>query len=179
MGTIKVEKVILEPNYDSVETDWDMSLMKLEHPVELNDRVTPACFPTADQEFPPGQMCITTGWGTETKSPSKMLKQEYAELWSNEECNEAYWDYGWVTARMICAGFHLTGSEDPQRCASLGYGDSGGPLVCRAAGTGLWTSVGVTSWGGFCEDDNYSPGAFARVQNMRKWVEDTMDANMD
>merc|ERR1712059_235698 len=120
MGTIKVEKVILEPNYDSVETDWDMSLMKLAHPVELNDRVTPACFPTADQEFPPGQVCITTGWGsTNADGPDvwgPKLKQEYAELWSNEECNEAYHDYGWVTARMICAGFHLTGAEDPERC---------------------------------------------------------------
>ena len=33
--------------------------------------------------------------------------------------------------RMVCAGFHLTGNEDPERCASLGFGDSGGPLVCR------------------------------------------------
>jgi len=32
---------------------------------------------------------------------------------------------------MVCAGFHLTGTEDPERCASLGFGDSGGPLVCR------------------------------------------------
>ena len=23
-------------------------------------------------------------------------------------------------------GFHLTGSEDPERCATLGFGDSGG-----------------------------------------------------
>ena len=30
--------------------------------------------------------------------------------------------------RMICAGFHLTGSDDPERCATLGFGDSGGPL---------------------------------------------------
>ena len=29
----------------------------------------------------------------------------------------------------IVAGFHLTGSEDEERCATLGFGDSGGPLV--------------------------------------------------
>ena len=37
---------------------------------------------------------------------------------------------------MVCAGFHISGSEDPERCASTGFGDSGGPLVCRAQDTG-------------------------------------------
>lgn len=81
---------------------------------------------------------------------------------------------------MICAGFHETGSQDPNHCAVLGYGDSGGPLVCRSQlNGGNWTVIGATSWEAFCHPSKYTPGVFARVQNpeMRDWVIRTMDNN--
>ena len=71
----------------------------------------------------------------------------------------------------LCLGFRLTGSEDAERCATLGFGDSGGPLVCP--GLGL---VGVTSWGQGCGRPD-QPGVYTEVAHFLPWLEDTMAAN--
>ena len=64
---------------------------------------------------------------------------------------------------MVCAGFHLTGSDDPERCATLGFGDSGGPL-------------GRNPYHYYHPDHNWHyfsyPNIECRIQNMRKqWLE--------
>jgi len=180
---VPVEKVIVHPEFDEVEIVNDFTLLKLAEKVQFNDWVAPACFPKAHDDlestFPPGQMCITTGWGTMDIAGSKhsnKLKQEYAQLWSNEECDGADAYDGWITDDMICAGFHLTGNEDEEKCGSLGYGDSGGPLVCRDA-EGRWTHLGATSWGTDCYPNYYTPGVFANTINLRHWIVQTLNDN--
>jgi len=174
-----VDAVFLNPKYNSKTEDWDTALIKLSREVELTDWVAPACFPKEDSSFPPGQVCITSGWGSINSEGTEWgptLKQEYAQLWKHSECEAAYGHQGWVTHRMLCAGFHVTGNQDPERCATLGYGDSGGPLVCRDD-RGHLNLVGVTSWGGFCQPESFTPGVFASIQSMRGWIEETLDAN--
>jgi len=182
--TLSVEKVIIHPQYTVFGIyEFDYTLVKLSSKVEFNDHVAPACFPSEDADlthtFPPGQICITTGWGSvnpDRTGNTTVLKQEYAELWSNQEC-KTFEAYGpWVDDHMICAGFHLTGSEDEEKCGSLGAGDSGGPLVCRDS-DGRWTHLGATSWSAFCVDDYYTPGVFANTIDMRDWLVQTMEEN--
>jgi len=182
--TRNVEKFIIHPKYDDNDIDFDLTLIKLSKPVDLNDHVAPACFPdeaaNLETTFPPEKVCIVSGWGSidpdgEVYGP--VLKQDYAQLFSNEECGKAIGHPGWITDRMICAGFRLTGSEDPERCATLGFGDSGGPLVCKHPDTERWTHIGAVSWGEFCLDDSLTPGVFASTINMRQWVVDTMEEN--
>jgi len=181
---LDVEKVIIHPNYDDDFTDYDFTLVKLANPVELNDHVAPACFPeknaNLETTFPPEQVCIVSGWGTinpEGTESGPVLKQDYAQLYSNHECGKVMGHPDWITDRMICAGFRLTGSEDPERCATLGFGDSGGPLVCKEPNTGRWTHLGAVSWGELCHSDSYTPGAFANTINLRQWLVDTLEAN--
>jgi len=177
--TFDVELAFLNPQYEDTETDFDTGLLKVKGQIEFNDWIAPACFPTPDQQFPAGQICITSGWGSinpEGTEWGPTLKQEYAQLWSEDECNDVNVYEGWVNNRMQCAGFHLTGSEDPERCNTLGFGDSGGPLVCRIE-DGKWTLVGATSWSSFCSADGYTPGVYARIQSMQDWIEATMDAH--
>ena len=95
----------------------------------------------------------------------------------------------------LCLGFRVTGSEDAERCATLGFGDSGGPLVCRHGSS--WHHLGAVSWGEFCAADRcgeaehfcrylyylyylhrYTPGVYASTINMRQWIIDTLDNNM-
>ena len=76
---------------------------------------------------------------------------------------------------MTNQGFRLTGSEDPERCLTLGYQDSGSPLVCRHQG--LWHHLGAVSWVEHCREDRYTPGVYASTINMRQWVVDTLDSN--
>ena len=83
----------------------------------------------------------------------------------------------WITERMVCAGYRLTGAQDPERCATLGFGDSGGPLVCREPQAGRWTHVGAVSWGEFCSQDRYTPGVYASTLNMRQWIIETLEAD--
>ena len=109
--TRMVEKVIINPNYDPNLIDYDFTLIKLASPVELNDHVAPVCFPseTDDLEttFPPDMTCIVSGWGSidpEGTVWGPTLKQDYAQLYSNTECQDLMGDPSWVTDRMICAG---------------------------------------------------------------------------
>ncbi|KAF7641300.1 hypothetical protein LDENG_00285910, partial [Lucifuga dentata] len=53
-------------------------------------------------------------------------------------------------------------------------GDSGGPLVCQKGGA--WTLVGIVSWGsGNCSPS--MPGVYARVTELRAWMDQTIAAN--
>ena len=213
---MKVDKVFVNPQYDDDLTDYDFTLVKMAQPVELNDHVAPACFPSASDDltttFPPEQVCIVTGWGSidpEGTVWGTSLKQDYAQLYSNEECGQAMHHPAWITDRMICAGpdslqvvfissltlrlgFRLTGADDPERCATLGFGDSGGPLVCRHPDTGRWTHLGAVSWGEFCHQHRYrctqsvwsvfslvryTPGVYANTINMRKWLLQILEDN--
>ena len=60
--------------------------------------------------FPPEQVCIVSGWGSidpdgEVYGP--VLKQDYAQLFSNQECGEAIGQPDWITDRMICGGMSI------------------------------------------------------------------------
>ena len=61
---------------------------------------------------------------------------------------------------------------------TLGFGDSGGPLVCRHPDNQRWYHIGAVSWGEFCLNERYTPGAYASVINMRQWLVDTLDENI-
>ncbi|ETE66198.1 Ovochymase-2, partial [Ophiophagus hannah] len=73
---------------------------------------------------------------------------------------------------MLCAGFPDGGRD---ACK----GDSGGPLACRKA-SGLWTLVGITSWGigcgkGWLTDKRIngsrgSPGIFSKVNELLDFI---------
>lgn len=53
-------------------------------------------------------------------------------------------------------------------------GDSGGPLVCQK--DNAWTLVGIVSWGsGTCTPS--MPGVYARVTQLRAWVDQIITAN--
>jgi len=42
----------------------DIMLVKLAHPVEFNDAVSPVCLPaTLFQKLPDGKRCYSSGWG--------------------------------------------------------------------------------------------------------------------
>ena len=68
---------------------------------------------------------------------------------------------------MICAGLDAGGVDACQ-------GDSGGPMVCEFGGK--WYLEGATSWGYGCAVANYY-GVYAKVRNMKTWVEDKMNSN--
>jgi len=64
---VPVSKVIINHKFDRPGRmlTSDIMLLKLAHPVEINDAVSPVCLPsTAFQSLPNGQRCYSSGWGT-------------------------------------------------------------------------------------------------------------------
>lgn len=41
----------------------DITLLKLATPAQFSETVSAVCLPNADDDFPPGTVCATTGWG--------------------------------------------------------------------------------------------------------------------
>lgn len=186
--TRTLEKIILHPNYNlSLSSfDYDLALVKLSSPVELNDHVAPVCLPSESQDdkFNSRSTCVVTGWGSTSTDrfnpePSNVLKEDNTRLFSLNKCRELYHELypeAEVTERMLCAGHRKTLLEDAKKCNNIGGGDSGGPLVCQHGAR--WYQLGATSWGtASCADDQYTPPGFANIINMREWIIETLDNN--
>ncbi|XP_049642413.1 chymotrypsinogen B-like [Suncus etruscus] len=164
--TLRIAQVFKHPNYNMLTDRNDIKLLKLARPVRFSETVSTVCLPSADDDFPAGTMCATTGWGktkyNASKTPSK-LQQAALPLLANEEC-KTFWDSK-ITDDMLCAGANGVSS-----C----MGDSGGPLVCQK--DGAWTLAGVVSWGsGYCSTS--TPAVYARVTEFLPWIQEVMASN--
>uniref|UniRef100_A0ABI7W2D1 Peptidase S1 domain-containing protein n=2 Tax=Felis catus TaxID=9685 RepID=A0ABI7W2D1_FELCA len=163
---LKIAKVFKNPKFNMLTVRNDITLLKLATPARFSETVSPVCLPAATDEFPPGLLCATTGWGktkhNANKTPDK-LQQAALPLLSNADCKK-FWGSK-ITDVMICAG-----ASGVSSC----MGDSGGPLVCQK--DGAWTLVGIVSWGsGTCSTS--VPAVYARVTKLIPWVQEILAAN--
>ncbi|XP_030154498.1 chymotrypsinogen B isoform X1 [Lynx canadensis] len=163
---LKIAKVFKNPKFNMLTVRNDITLLKLATPARFSETVSPVCLPAATDEFPPGLLCATTGWGktkhNANKTPDK-LQQAALPLLSNADCKK-FWGSK-ITDVMICAG-----ASGVSSC----MGDSGGPLVCQK--DGAWTLVGIVSWGsGTCSTS--VPAVYARVTELMPWVQEILAAN--
>ena len=93
---------------------------------------------------------------------------------TNDECNALYerssMGNGVITNDMMCASDF---KQQQDACS----GDSGGPLVARLveddSNNGLWSQMGVVSWGIGCALSGY-PGVYSRVGEEIDWIESTI-----
>uniref|UniRef100_A0A8D2ZTJ8 chymotrypsin n=1 Tax=Scophthalmus maximus TaxID=52904 RepID=A0A8D2ZTJ8_SCOMX len=163
---MKVAKVFKHPRYNGYTINNDILLIKLATPAQMNMRVSPVCVAETGDNFAGGMKCVTSGWGlTRHNAPDTpaLLQQAALPLLTNDNCRR-FWGNK-ISNLMICAG--ASG-------ASSCMGDSGGPLVCQKAGA--WTLVGIVSWGsGTCTPT--MPGVYARVTELRAWMDQTIAAN--
>ncbi|XP_030719190.2 chymotrypsinogen 2 isoform X1 [Globicephala melas] len=163
---LKIAKVFKNRRYNPFTNSNDITLLKLATPARFSKTVSAVCLPNANDDFPAGMLCATTGWGltkhTNANTPDR-LQQATLPLLSNTDCKK-YWGSK-ITKSMVCAG-----ASGVSSC----MGDSGGPLVCQK--DGAWTLVGIVSWGsGTCS--TASPGVYARVTELMPWVQHILAAN--
>ncbi|XP_010849046.1 PREDICTED: chymotrypsinogen B [Bison bison bison] len=163
---LKIGKVFKNPKFSILTVRNDITLLKLATPAQFSETVSAVCLPSADEDFPAGMLCATTGWGktkyNALKTPDK-LQQATLPIVSNTDCRK-YWGSR-VTDVMICAG-----ASGVSSC----MGDSGGPLVCKK--NGAWTLVGIVSWGSSTCSTS-TPAVYARVTALMPWVQETLAAN--
>uniref|UniRef100_A0AAR2II40 chymotrypsin n=1 Tax=Pygocentrus nattereri TaxID=42514 RepID=A0AAR2II40_PYGNA len=161
--TLKVSMVFTHPEWNSKTINNDIALIKLASPASIESSVSPVCLAETNDVFAPGLKCVTTGWGvTPLLTPDK-LQQVALPLLSNEDCKN-YWGSN-ISDVMICAG---------AAGASSCMGDSGGPLVCQKGN--VWTLVGIVSWGSSTCSTTV-PAVYARVTELRAWVDGILAAN--
>ncbi|XP_034796606.1 chymotrypsinogen B2 isoform X3 [Pan paniscus] len=163
---LKIAKVFKNPKFSILTVRNDITLLKLATPARFSQTVSAVCLPSADDDFPAGTLCATTGWGktkyNANKTPDK-LQQAALPLLSNAECKKSWGRR--ITDVMICAG-----ASGVSSCK----GDSGGPLVCQK--DGAWTLVGIVSWGSrTCSTT--TPAVYARVTKLIPWVQKILAAN--
>jgi secreted trypsin-like serine protease len=159
--------------YDPNIITNDVSVLKLDEPLEFNEYVQP--IPMADQGVEPegGVLCLNSGWGSTSHNnfPSMPNKLQYVELpiVDRDTCSEWYQGINGIDQGMVCAG-KAEGVVGP--CS----GDSGGPLVCpypasNSTQEGTFYLAGVVSWGMIpCGQQNY-PGVFSNVAHFREWLD--------
>ncbi|KAL0188933.1 hypothetical protein M9458_016032, partial [Cirrhinus mrigala] len=144
------------PNYNSFTINNDILLIKLATPAQLNSHVSPVCLAETTDNFPGGLKCVTSGWGLTRYNAADtppLLQQAALPLLTNDEC-KTYWGSN-ITNLMICAG-------------------ASGVSSCMKSG--VWTLVGIVSWGSsVCSTS--TPAVYARVTELRAWVDQTIAAN--
>ncbi|XP_070690985.1 transmembrane protease serine 9-like [Pempheris klunzingeri] len=156
---MSVDAIYWHESYDYQTLDYDIMLMKLAHPVTVNQYVKPIALPKACPT--PGDMCTVSGWGniyTDQVFNPFHLQCVQVPILSYKECDASY--PGLITDRMVCAGY-LEGGKDACQ------GDSGGPLVCNGE------LQGIVSWGQGCAQPNY-PGVYTKVCSLMPWINEIL-----
>ncbi|XP_071804156.1 uncharacterized protein [Asterias amurensis] len=151
-----VSEVYNHPFYDPATNENDISVIKLESPINFTDNIRPACLQTLENETLVYDKCYISGWGTLTENgmTPDILQEARIPLVPKAECTQSLQGIFTITDNMICAGYKAGGIDSCQ-------GDSGGPLVCEDA-EGRWNLVGATSFGYGCARPD-KPGVYARI----------------
>uniref|UniRef100_A0A672FTH6 chymotrypsin n=2 Tax=Salarias fasciatus TaxID=181472 RepID=A0A672FTH6_SALFA len=157
-------RVFTHPNWNANTINNDIALIKLSSPAVLGTTVSPVCLAQSSDSF--SGTCVTSGWGllrSTAASTPNTLQQAALPLLTNTDCKR-YWGSN-ISDVMICAG-----ASGVSSC----MGDSGGPLVCEK--NNAWTLVGIVSWGSSSCSTSI-PGVYARVTELRGWVDQILAAN--
>ncbi|KAM9584005.1 tryptase alpha/beta-1-like [Trichechus inunguis] len=165
---LPVSRVIVHPNFYSVQKGADIALLELEDPVNISGHVQLVTLPPASETFPLGTLCWVTSWGdvgNNVQLPPFPLKEVEVPIVENSLCDTEYHSgmYTGDNIRIVHDDMLCTGNEGHDSC----QGDSGGPLVCKVNGT--WMQAGVVSWGDGCAQPN-RPGIYTRVTHYSDWI---------
>ncbi|CAK8690511.1 unnamed protein product [Clavelina lepadiformis] len=168
-----VKRGILHDNYDrtALIPDWDIAILELQTPVRLSRYTNTACIPDGNRRFRPGDKCYVAGYGRlkENGSNTFLLYDAITPILAHEDCDKGWYD-GYVSPRMICAGYPNTGG------IGFCHGDSGGPLLCETD-EGRWYLAGVISWSMGCALRR-KPDVFSEVQYFIDWISLHTDLNL-
>ncbi|CAH0549054.1 unnamed protein product [Brassicogethes aeneus] len=159
-GTLKhVKEVVLHPSWTMARSDYDLAILRLDHPFKPSNKIRPIKLANAYARLNPGTKGNVTGYGSVNSKATSMSKRLHAvelPIVNQEECRN---DYGYVnpiTSRMFCAGYKNGGKDACQ-------GDSGGPFAVDGV------LYGIVSWGLNCAEPNH-PGVFTSIPELRTYI---------
>ncbi|CAG9562012.1 unnamed protein product [Danaus chrysippus] len=178
MGVVELGEKTFNPNTDYRITDilihsgysrrtkyHDISLLRIERPVQFDPFLSPICLHTSFQD--PFERLTVIGWGTTSSSKltrSQTLMKAGVTVVSRSECNQSFINWPKLP-RGIIDGQICAGDLRSDTC----YGDSGGPMQFPDDYDGQYRLVGVTSFGRGC--GTTMPGVYTRVAYYINWIE--------
>jgi len=160
-----IRRQIPYPGFRAGDNDHDIGLLELDRPSQypgarLHNATNFAspCF----QDFEaPGRSLTIAGWGTVSYGGNQLpssLQSAQVPMQDLQRCKRMY---SQVTDKMLCAGYDAGQIDACQ-------GDSGGPLF-HIGGNGIFTVVGVVSFGAGCGQPN-AFGVYTRVSQYLSWI---------
>ncbi|XP_043505707.1 prostasin-like [Polistes fuscatus] len=168
-----VIKQIVHEYYLGGVNPYDIALLKLSAPLNLNSAVSPIKLPVAGSI--PSGTSVLSGWGSiSTSSIAEMpdiLQKANLPLITISTCRQAMNKVIGSTPlheTNICTG-PLTGGY------SACSGDSGGPLAIKSA-NGVEV-VGVVSWGIIPCGTRGAPSVYTRVSAFNSWIQNKINSN--
>ncbi|XP_076369183.1 chymotrypsin-like elastase family member 2A [Tachypleus tridentatus] len=175
-----IDKLVVYPDIPEKEFEEtkqfditnDVTLFKLNAPVNFTDYVRPICLPPINELLPVGTSSYVTGWGsTRGTGSNAALKQAELKIQDEKTCENPFIQFQKET--MVCAG-------QMERGHGVCHGDSGGPLVYKAGNH--WNLVGVASFvtdinmiSGLCAVRPNKPSGFARVSTKIQWINEMIN----
>ncbi|GAB9466876.1 Trypsin protease gip [Globisporangium polare] len=161
---IKVQRVVLHPEYDHSAMKNDLALLELKYPsiqtpVTLYERRQFPVLPRSGQIL---------GFGATSNADAELsdvlLSAQMDVIASNHECMQLTPDI--IDASMFCA----TGQNGADACG----GDSGGPLLVQETDGGKKYLLGVVSYGRGCGSG--APGVYANVSYGAAFIKSVINA---
>ncbi|XP_058825639.1 trypsin-1-like [Topomyia yanbarensis] len=149
---------------------FDIGLIQVDKPFEMNENVSSIALPKQYQQF--SGDCIASGWGSTSTTERPMypekLRKAVLPIVDFKTCYTFWFQDGTPDVLSnICAG-----PEDGSR--SVCSGDSGGPLTQLDEKRNKTVLVGVASWGAIPCGMEQKPAVFTTVANYVDWIKENM-----
>ncbi|CAL8273801.1 unnamed protein product [Merluccius merluccius] len=176
--TFDILQVYNHPDFNPVNYDNDITLLKLDRPITVTEAVKPIEYQRSgdtDVSPPTGATVETAGWGSvnNLQGRTDRLKEVVMDVVDRELCAR-YDYYGYkFTANMMCS-YKLCPKPCRHRYKTEDScdGDSGGPLVYEGV------AVGITSNGGKKCGQVKKPGIYTIISHYTAWINTTISGSV-
>jgi transmembrane serine protease 9 len=163
---IQVLRGFVHENYKGGVGPYDIAVLELSSPLNLNDRVQSIALAPAESD-PTGEGWLC-GWGSTSTSrnpiyPDKLqhVRVEYVDRTTCHDAVERLTGSSPVHETNVCTGPLY---DQISACS----GDSGGPLISRNGQNAVLT--GIVSWGIIPCGTAGAPSVYTRVSKFNSWI---------
>ncbi|XP_050545972.1 phenoloxidase-activating factor 2-like [Daktulosphaira vitifoliae] len=182
----RVSKIVIHEKYYAGGLHFDVALLFIEEPFNLQDNIQTICLPEQDQKFD-FSLCYSSGWGKEviynnytiTKNTPEGVKSEVGHyqvsilkkvelpIIPRDTCESTLRQSRLGPRFMLHQSFICAGGEEGKDTCK---GDGGSPLMCPLdSDSNYLVQVGIVAWGIGC--GNKLPGVYVDVAYFRNWID--------
>jgi transmembrane serine protease 11F len=168
-----IVKQRIHPKFDIATYDYDIALIKVNHPFDLDSSFSHVGTVCLSPMIPilPYDIATICGFGSrafQARTRTHLYETQIAIV-DKRTCDRSF--DGRITKRMICAGGMIANKRDA--CS----GDSGGPLTLDLD-DGRKVLAGIVSFGQDCASDHF-PGVYTNTQIFYNWIQNNIDEPLE